>query len=92
MHAVDSRYSGAMTAIVTPFLEDGEVDHEALAALARWQVEEGINERRARSTAAPRPGDRRGTIDPVPGPSLPVCDQKDPRLADLVPSKDALHR
>jgi len=34
MHAADSRWSGAMTAIVTPFREDGEVDHEALAALA----------------------------------------------------------
>ena len=43
MHAADSRWSGAMTAIVTPFREDGEVDHEALAGLARWQVEQGIN-------------------------------------------------
>jgi 4-hydroxy-tetrahydrodipicolinate synthase len=42
MHAADSRWSGAMTAIVTPFREDGEVDHEALAALAAWQVDQGI--------------------------------------------------
>lgn len=34
---------GAMTAIVTPFDDDGGVDREALAGLARWQVEQGID-------------------------------------------------
>ncbi len=43
MNADRSRWSGAMTAIVTPFLENGEVDHEALAGLVRWQVDQGIN-------------------------------------------------
>jgi 4-hydroxy-tetrahydrodipicolinate synthase len=32
-----------MTAIVTPFSEDGAVDVESLAALVRWQVESGIH-------------------------------------------------
>jgi 4-hydroxy-tetrahydrodipicolinate synthase len=34
---------GAMTAIVTPFLPDGGLDLPSLEALARWQVEQGIN-------------------------------------------------
>lgn len=38
-----SRWRGVMTAIVTPFRPDGEVDHEALAALVRWQVDRGIH-------------------------------------------------
>jgi 4-hydroxy-tetrahydrodipicolinate synthase len=42
MTADRNRWSGAMTAIVTPFLENGEVDHEALARLVRWQVDQGI--------------------------------------------------
>jgi 4-hydroxy-tetrahydrodipicolinate synthase len=32
-----------MTAIVTPFAEDGSVDAAALRALVEWQVEEGIH-------------------------------------------------
>ena len=43
MNAADSRWSGAMTAIVTPFREDGEVDHEALAGLVNWQIDQGID-------------------------------------------------
>ena len=42
MHELEKRWRGAMTAIVTPFRADGEVDHEALAALVRWQVDQGI--------------------------------------------------
>lgn len=34
---------GAMTALVTPFREQGELDTDALRALARWQVERGIH-------------------------------------------------
>lgn len=34
---------GAMTAIVTPFQDNGEVDLAALGELARWQVESGIH-------------------------------------------------
>jgi 4-hydroxy-tetrahydrodipicolinate synthase len=32
-----------MTAIVTPFGEDGRVDHGGLARLVRWQIESGID-------------------------------------------------
>jgi 4-hydroxy-tetrahydrodipicolinate synthase len=35
--------TGTGTAIVTPFTHDGLVDHRALAALAIWQVEEGVD-------------------------------------------------
>lgn len=34
---------GAMTAIVTPFREDGSVDVETLRALVRWQIDSGIH-------------------------------------------------
>jgi 4-hydroxy-tetrahydrodipicolinate synthase len=34
---------GALTALVTPFAETGEVDRVALRDLARWQVEAGIH-------------------------------------------------
>ena len=34
---------GAMTAIVTPFCEDGSADAAALERIARWQVEQGIH-------------------------------------------------
>ncbi len=34
---------GAMTAIVTPFDDNGAVDRKGLLSLARWQVEEGIH-------------------------------------------------
>lgn len=36
------RLSGAITALVTPFLH-GEVHHSALAALVCWQIEQGID-------------------------------------------------
>lgn len=38
-----ARFQGAITAIVTPFDEDGAVDTGALAELVRWQVESGIH-------------------------------------------------
>lgn len=34
---------GAMTALVTPFTPDGQVDEVALAALVEWQIAEGIH-------------------------------------------------
>lgn len=34
---------GAMTAIVTPFRDDGSVDVAALRALVRWQIDSGIH-------------------------------------------------
>ncbi len=34
---------GAMTALVTPFTDDGRVDDAALVALIDWQLSEGIN-------------------------------------------------
>ncbi len=34
---------GALTAIVTPFREDGSVDLDGFKALVRWQVESGIH-------------------------------------------------
>jgi 4-hydroxy-tetrahydrodipicolinate synthase len=43
MNAAESRWSGAMTAIITPFREDGEVDHETLAGLVNWQIDQGIH-------------------------------------------------
>jgi 4-hydroxy-tetrahydrodipicolinate synthase len=33
---------GVYTAIVTPFSEDGSVDHDTLSRLARWQVDSGV--------------------------------------------------
>lgn len=38
-----SKFSGAITAIVTPFLEDGSVDAEALKRLVEFQIKNGIN-------------------------------------------------
>ena len=38
-----ARLRGAMTAIVTPFGEDGSVDRDALERIARWQVDRGIH-------------------------------------------------
>ena len=35
--------TGALTALVTPMRADGAVDLDALAGLARWQVERGID-------------------------------------------------
>src|SRR5690606_20764120 len=34
---------GAITALVTPFTPDGKLDEAALAALAEWQIAEGIH-------------------------------------------------
>ena len=34
---------GAMTALVSPFTPDGQVDEVALAALVEWQIAEGIH-------------------------------------------------
>lgn len=41
--AVTSRLRGAMTALVTPFTEGGEVDLPAMEALVEWQIEQGIH-------------------------------------------------
>jgi 4-hydroxy-tetrahydrodipicolinate synthase len=35
--------AGAMTALITPFTERGEVDVPALRALVRWQIDSGIH-------------------------------------------------
>ena len=43
MSARENSLRGAITALVTPFDERGRVDERALAALAAWQVEEGIH-------------------------------------------------
>lgn len=37
------RLRGAMTALVTPFGDDGGVDYPALSALVEWQIAEGIH-------------------------------------------------
>lgn len=37
------KLTGALTAIVTPFTDHGEVDEEAFRALVSWQIEEGID-------------------------------------------------
>ena len=39
----DRALRGALTALITPFREDGEVDVGALASLVAWQVESGID-------------------------------------------------
>ena len=36
-------FRGAMTALVTPFGDDGRVDHAALARIVSWQIERGIH-------------------------------------------------
>ena len=36
-------FTGALTALVTPFHEDGRIDVEALDRLARWQIDSGID-------------------------------------------------
>jgi len=41
--STELKLRGAMTAIVTPFRDDGAVDRDALAGLVRWQVECGID-------------------------------------------------
>ena len=38
-----TRLQGCGTALVTPFTPSGEVDHQALKALASWQLAEGID-------------------------------------------------
>lgn len=42
MTSAPPRFSGAWTAIVTPF-RNGQVDHAALRALVDWQISEGID-------------------------------------------------
>lgn len=37
------KLQGAMTALVTPFLEDGSVDAATLRKLVRWQIDSGID-------------------------------------------------
>lgn len=34
---------GALTAVVTPFQDDGGVDHDALRRIVEWQIERGID-------------------------------------------------
>ena len=36
-----SRFGSVITAMVTPFTDNGELDHEGAAALARWLVDQG---------------------------------------------------
>ena len=36
-----ARFGSVITAMVTPFTDDGEVDHEGAAELARWLVDQG---------------------------------------------------
>ncbi|MFM8862729.1 MAG: dihydrodipicolinate synthase family protein [Acidimicrobiia bacterium] len=36
-----ARFGTVITAMVTPFTDDGEVDHDGAAELARWLVEQG---------------------------------------------------
>jgi 4-hydroxy-tetrahydrodipicolinate synthase len=38
-----TRLQGCGTALVTPFADDGAVDHPALRALVEWQIAEGID-------------------------------------------------
>lgn len=40
---MSERLGGAMTALITPFGDDGAVDFAALTRLASWQVEQGID-------------------------------------------------
>lgn len=40
---MSKRFTGAITAIVTPFLDDGSVDVESLKNLVEFQIENGIN-------------------------------------------------
>jgi len=37
------RLTGALTALVTPFQDDGGIDEKALASLVAWQIENGIH-------------------------------------------------
>lgn len=36
-----ARFGSVITAMVTPFTDDGDVDHDGAASLARWLVEQG---------------------------------------------------
>ncbi|WP_274424268.1 4-hydroxy-tetrahydrodipicolinate synthase [Chelativorans sp. YIM 93263] len=36
-------FSGSMTALVTPFRQDGSIDEEAFRSFVKWQIEEGSN-------------------------------------------------
>lgn len=40
---MDKRFDGVMTALVTPFLEDGSFDEVAMRNLVDWQIHEGID-------------------------------------------------
>jgi 4-hydroxy-tetrahydrodipicolinate synthase len=35
--------AGALTAVVTPFMDDGGVDHDALTRIVEWQIDSGID-------------------------------------------------
>jgi 4-hydroxy-tetrahydrodipicolinate synthase len=56
---------GCGTALLTPFLEDGEVDYEAFAALVQRQAEGGVDFLVPLGTTAETP-----TLDPVERVSL----------------------
>jgi 4-hydroxy-tetrahydrodipicolinate synthase len=47
--------TGCGTALVTPFLQDGSLDEQALYALVRWQIESGIDWLVACGTTAETP-------------------------------------
>src|SRR5690606_8971510 len=36
-------FRGSITALVTPFREDGSLDKEAFSSLVEWQIQEGSN-------------------------------------------------
>jgi 4-hydroxy-tetrahydrodipicolinate synthase len=36
-------FKGSLVALATPFLENGEIDHEAFEELVEWQIEEGTD-------------------------------------------------
>ena len=40
---MSSIFSGVMTALVTPFTSEGQVDEAAMRQLVEWQIESGIN-------------------------------------------------
>jgi len=40
---VSTRFEGTLTALVTPFRADGELDLDSLAELVEWQIQEGVD-------------------------------------------------
>lgn len=48
-------FSGAITALITPFSQDGSVDHTALEKHVNWQIEQGIHGLVACGTTAETP-------------------------------------